>query len=323
MVCHCTVRKAAVNPEFCASCQKIPICQITNADYTQVSQFLGIYGPALNAALILLLKIPRNMKENMTARLGILLLALALPAAGDVPAQPVYTSGFSVALRIGGELSEALPAKFGEQLDAHPIALQPQDAPLVTPVDTKEDDKTVKQVCMSAGFIDLINHICHAKAIDHVQPGYFDQYVKNLCHDGVVQPPNIVDPRFWTDDVINDQLSYFNQMIGWLEAINMSHQYLGYYAKYSSKMISAGGKITPINTFLSDTEWEAALRAGAVNALNCALATEGPRALFDAINSMPKRPDWASYIVPPTIDLKKLNKQLQQYETDFFHGQLK
>jgi hypothetical protein len=50
---------------------------------------------------------------------------------------------------------------------------------------------------------------------------------------------------------------------------------------------------------------------------------DGARALFDAIDKMPKRPDWTAFIVPPATDLKKLNKELVKYENDFFHGQLK
>jgi hypothetical protein len=38
---------------------------------------------------------------------------------------------------------------------------------------------------------------------------------------------------------------------------------------------------------------------------------------------MPKRPAWTAFIVPPAIDLKKLNKQLKKYEDDFFKGALK
>jgi hypothetical protein len=57
--------------------------------------------------------------------------------------------------------------------------------------------------------------------------------------------------------------------------------------------------------------------------LDCALATEGVRALFDAIDNMPQRPAWTAYIVPPFADLKKLNHQLDRWEYDFFHGKLK
>jgi len=252
-------------------------------------------------------------------------LSLAADAA-DAP-QRTYPSGFKVALKLGGELYEALPDKFANQVDAQAISLQPQDVPVVSPVAVTEDSRVVRQVSVSAGFIDLANHICHAKAVDRIQPGFFEQYVNNLLRvtgeDFAVQPPGIVDPRYWTDDVMNDQLSYFNQMIGMIVAVNLSHHYLGHFAKYAPRMIGAGNKTTPINTFLTEAEWDVTIKAGVVNALNCALATDGPRALFEAIDKMPHRPQWTAYILPQYVDVKKLNLKLAKYEDDFFHGRLK
>jgi hypothetical protein len=264
---------------------------------------------------------------NSAARRGILLVAVVFSVVCNAAAPArSYQSGFSIVLKLGGELSESLPAKFGDQIDPQAIALQPQDAPVVTPILTHEDIKIRRQVALSAGFVDLLNHICHAKAVDHIQPGFFDQYIKNLAEgagSGAVPPPGIVDPRYWTDDVINDQMSYFNQMVGFMMAINLAHHYLGHYAKYSSRMIGPGDKLAPINTFLTQAEWDVSVKAAAVNSLNCALATDGCRTLFDAIDKMPARPDWAAYIVPAQVDIKKLNKQLAHYEELFFRGQLK
>jgi hypothetical protein len=269
----------------------------------------------------------KTFTAEIQARCGVLLLALVFSVTCNA-AEPLccYQSGFGIALKLGGDLSESLPAKFGDQIDPQAIALQPQESPVVTPIVTTEDNRILRQVTLSAGFIDLLNHICHAKAVDHIQPGFFDQYIKNLSReagDGTVQPPTIVNPRYWTDDVINDQMSYFNQMVGFIMAINLSHHYLGHYDKYSSKMIGPGDKLTPINEFLTPAEWDVTVRAAAVNSLDCALATDGSRALFDAIDKMPSRPAWADYVIPPHVDIKKLNKQLVCYEKDFFRGQLK
>lgn len=226
-----------------------------------------------------------------------------------------------MALKLGTELQEALPAKFGTQLDSQPIVLQPQDFPVVSPIATGAAASAQRQVCISAGLISLLNHLCHALAIDHVQPGYFNQYVENFCRAGPnPTPPEIVDARYWTDDILNDQMSYFNQMVGFIMALNLSHQYLGHYAKYGPKMSAQGSQILPINDFLTKDEWQKSFRAGALNSLNCALATDGTRALFDALAKLPTRPRWADYIVPPDADLNKLSHQLAKWETDFFHG---
>jgi hypothetical protein len=265
---------------------------------------------------------------NMKARAGILLLAAVLSAAGDAsPPAGVYPSGFSMAIKLGGELCEALPQKFAGQLDSQAITLQPQDWPVVTPVAVTEENRVVRQVSLSAGCIDVVNHICHAKAIDKVQPGFFDQYVKNLARlsagDAPAPPPPIVEAKYWTEDIINDQLSYFNQMLGVLTAINLTHHYLGHYAKYSARMTGVGGKVIAINEFLTSAEWDVSVKAGVLDALDCALATEGLQALLDAIDRMPVRPGWTIFIVPQQTDIKKLNKQLARYEDDYFHGRLK
>jgi hypothetical protein len=265
---------------------------------------------------------------KIQGRCGILLLAVVFSVVCNAAApQRSYQSGFTIVLKLGGELSESLSAKFGNQIDPQAIALQPQDSPVVTPIVTTEDNRVRRQVALSAGFIDLLNHICHAKAVDHIQPGFFDQYVKNLARETraapSAPPPSIVDPRYWSDDVINDQLSYFNQMIGFMMAINLSHHYLGHYAKYYSRMIGPVDTLAPINNFLTPAEWDVSVRAAVINALNCALATDGSRALFEAIDRMPIRPAWAVYVIPPQVDIKKLNIQLARYEDDFFHGRLK
>ncbi len=264
----------------------------------------------------------------MKTRIAAIFLAAALSAPGqDAAPQRAYPSGFSVALDRGGDLSEALPAKFGEQLAPQPIALQPQDLPQITPIVSRDESKVLRQVSVSAGFIDLVNHLAHAKAIDRVQPGFLDQYVQNLARtasdDSIFRCPVMIDARFWQDDVLNEQAGYFNQMIGMMMAINLSHHYLGHFDKYAPKMIAPGNRILPINEFLSPAEWEVSVRAGATDALNCALSTDGARTLFDAIDRFPRRPAWTVAILPKNADVKKLNKELAKYETQFFHGGLK
>jgi len=253
-------------------------------------------------------------------------LAVAFGASADAPGPgPAhsYSSGYSEAQKIVEGLYEALPPKFSAQVSAQPLTMQPQDAPIIAPVVITDESKTQCEVSISAGFIGLMNHIAHAKAIDHVQPGFFDAYVKILSSAGKVGAPDMVDAKFWTDDVLNDQISYFNQMVSMLVAINLSHHYLGHYAHYADKLANPENKAVPINEALTPAEWEVSVKAGVHNSLDCALATEGVRALFEAIDKMPQRPGWTVYIVPQYADLKKLNKQLDRWEYDFFHGKFK
>jgi hypothetical protein len=270
----------------------------------------------------------RYRTTNSKTKAGLLLLALACSATGlGTRPERTYLPGFTIAMKLGGELHDALPQKFFDQVDTQAIALQPQDFPLISPVATSDENRVQRQVELSAGFIDLVNHLCHAKAIDRIQPGYFDQYVGILARvcaaDPAAPPPPIVEPRFWSDDIVNEQIGYFNQMMGMMMAINMSHHYLGHYAKYAARLAGSGDKIGPINDYLTPAEWNVSVKAGALDALNCALSTDGLRVIFEAVDKMPTRPAWADYIAPRNIDLKKLSKDLARYEEDFFHGRLK
>jgi hypothetical protein len=246
-------------------------------------------------------------------------LCLSLSASAGTHA---YPSGVKVAVQIGHDLYDSLDAKYREKLQEPPVCAVPANAPELTLVSASDDNKALGQLSMSVGYVDLINHIAHAKAIDHVEPGYFDKYMSGLANDNGNPPsaPEIIEDRFWSDDIMNEQASYFNQMMGMTMAINLSRHYLGQYSKYSSHL--QDGKLVPINNFLTSSEWDSGVRAGAVNSLNCAFGTEGAKALFDAIGKMAHRPAWTAYIVPQNIDITRLNKQLAKYEVDFFHGGL-
>jgi hypothetical protein len=248
-------------------------------------------------------------------------LVLSMPGYS---APHVYPSGVPAALQIGSDLYDSLDAKYRTKLQTPPVCTVPVNAPELAPVEKSGENKTLGQISISVGFVDLINHIAHAKAIDRIQPGYFDKYMSDLARETTTgsapQAPEITDDRFWTDNMMNEQAGFFNQMMGMTMAINLSHQYLGQFNKYAGQM--QAGKLVPINNFLTSAEWETGVKAGAVNSLSCAFGTEGAKALFDAIGKMPQRPAWTAYIVPQNTDIKKLNKQLAKYEVEFFHGGL-
>jgi hypothetical protein len=255
-------------------------------------------------------------------------LSFALPSlVQGEPGTPahVYENSLIQTRKLGNDLYQTLDEKYRKSIRPDPIQVEQMEAPVIVPCEGADEDKSMREVKISAGFIDLVNHIAHAKAIDRIQPGYFDRYVLNLSKcagPGVLSPPpDMVDNRYWTDDVMNDQASYFNQIIGMTLALNLSHHYLGHYSKLSSQMLA--GKLTPINLLLAPAEWDASVKAATLNSLNCALGTDGPKALFEAIDKMPIRPDWTAFVVPPSTDLKKLGKQLTKYENEFFHGGIK
>jgi hypothetical protein len=235
-----------------------------------------------------------------------------------------YSSGVEVARQIESDLYNSLDAKYRNKLQAARAAKAALHAPAKALMEKSDENKTLYEASVSVGFVDLVNHIAHAKAIDKIQPGYFDQYMSGLARETAngnpPEAPNIAEDRYWTDPVMNDQASYFNQMMGMTMAINLSHHYLGQFDKYAGVMQS--GKLIPLNNLLTPGEWDKDVRAAAMNSLDCAFGTEGAKALFDGIDKMPRRPAWTACIVPQNIDIKRLNKQLGKYEVAFFRGGL-
>ena len=252
-------------------------------------------------------------------------LVLGTPGFAQTKSRPhSYSSGVEVALQIESDLYNALDAKFRNKLQAARADKAALNARAKALMEKNDENRTPCEVSVSASFVDLINHIAHAKAIDKIQPGYFDQYMSGLARETAngnpPEAPNIAEDRYWTDRVMNDQASYFNQMMGMTLAINLSHHYLGQFDKYAG--VTQSGKLVPINNLLTRGEWERGVRAAAVNSLDCAFGTEGAKVLFDAIDKMPQRPAWTACIVPQNIDIKKLNKELGKYEVAFFRGGL-
>jgi hypothetical protein len=257
-----------------------------------------------------------NKSTLIESLIAITLLVLCTPGYALTNSPPhIYPSGIEVALQIESDLYNSLDAKYRNKLQA---------APAMALMEKNNENKALCKAFVSAGFVDLINHIAHAKAVDRIHPGFFNQYMSSLARETANgNPPvatNIVEDRYWTDSVMNDQASYFNQMMGMTMAINLSQHYLGAFDKYAGQM--QAGKPGSINNFLTSAEWEKGVRAATVNALNCAFGTEGATALFDAIDKMPQRPAWTACIVPPNADIKRLNKELGKYEVAFFRGGL-
>ncbi len=262
--------------------------------------------------------------------MGLLATALlALPQPARAATNTVlmargYPGGMQVAARIGSDLYQTLDPRFQKAIAPQALSLEESEAPIIAPIHANGPGSRC-QISVSTGFIDLINHIAHAKAIDRVEPGYFTRYISSLAREPVNQTPappaNLDDARYWTADVMSDQASLFNQMIGFAIAMNLSHQYLAHYNKRATAMSDGNG--TPINNLITPREWEATVKCATLNALDCALPTDGARTLFSMIDEMPAHPAWAGYIVPETVNIKNLNKELSQYEREYFTGDLK
>ena len=261
-----------------------------------------------------------------------LMLVCLSPACPDLLAQPggtnepTYKSGYSSMIRLGADIYRALQPDHQKLLSPHPVMLETGVMPYVKPMEVKYDDdpQPIRGVFVSAGFVDLVNFVAHAKAIDRLDKGYFRKYVASLSRETgetwLSEIPRISDRRYWADSVMNEQLSNFNQMAGMIVAIELAHHYLGHYRKYADKLTDTRGGAVPIKNLLTESEWEAALEAGARNALNGGLGVEGLQALYECIDQMPQRPAWTAYFLPVNARVSKINRELERIQNRSFMG---
>ena len=246
--------------------------------------------------------------------------------AADEPERQTYKTGFGSIRKLGFDLYNALKPKYKDLVHVQPIQVEDTDLPFVRAVQEPGDDpaKPERLVHISSGFVDLMNNVAHAKAIEKIEKGFFDKYLGSLAKESgdkaLAELPKLSDKRYWSEDMMNEQLSNFNQMVGVVVAIELSHHYLGHFQKYEDRLRSADNKPVAANPLLAPQEWEDSLRRGAINALNCGLGIEGVKGLFDAIDKMPQRPPWTIYFLPADAQVKKIKKTLEKIERDFFAG---
>lgn len=241
------------------------------------------------------------------------------------PDMPTYRrGGFSSINAMGVTLFKAVKPQYRDQLHFRPASLETDVSPYIRLEEYKDADlpRPMRLVFVSVGFIDLVNNLAHAKAADKAERGFFDRYVQVLAKESgemqLPQIPRITDPKFWTDAMMNEQESNFSQMVGMIMAIHLSHHYLGHYQKYAEQLTDVQSKPVSINQFLTEAEWQAAVKAGTVNSLNAGYGIEGVTALFDALDRMQIRPPWAVHFLPPFVKVGKLKKYQKLLEDSFF-----
>lgn len=264
--------------------------------------------------------------QGWLSLLGFLLLATSLVAQPSTELPTYRRGGFSSINQLGRALFKALKPVYRDQIHFLPVSLETEPLPFVRLEEYKDPDsgKVMRMAFVSVGFIQLINNVAHAKAIDKIEKGFFDKYVALLAQekgDKFLSPiPNIQNPAYWTDDMMNEQESNFSQMAGILLGIELSHHYLGHFKKYSDKLTSDTGAAVPINTLLLEQEWLDSFKAGVWDALNAGYSIEGVRALYEAIEKMPpgQRPVWTQYFFPQTIKFARIKKDLKRFEDYFF-----
>jgi len=253
--------------------------------------------------------------------MGAALLGMQAAAGNETPA---YDMGFRNITNLQADLFQALDRKQRALVGPAAVLISEMRVPCIASAQGGGTEKNGPPgpVQLSAGFVEFINHVAHAKAIDESDSGFFARYTTQLG----AQSRNNATPEFVafpsanarTFQIMNRQASHFNQMAGALVAIDLAHQYLGHYSRHAREFSTNATAPTPVNTLITEQEWREAVMRGANNALACGLGVEGLRALFDGFDRMQTRPAWAAYFIHPKANVSKISSELGKLERDFF-----
>ncbi len=244
--------------------------------------------------------------------------------ATTAPPKAGYESGLANILKISTDLHVALPQKQQQLVQGQPVFLEGMTTPCITPVEVSSGADPQRTVQISAGFIQLVNAVAHARALSEPGHDFVKTYAARLASaPGEALPPvteGVAPEKAWDFDTMNVQAGQFNQLAGALIAIDLAHHYLGHYKKYAAQLATtAPGQPAPaINNFVTEKEWREAVLKGAKNALDCGLGVDGLKTLLECMTDMPNRPSWSAYFVPAKANLAKISKDLQRLENDFF-----
>lgn len=262
-----------------------------------------------------------NMKTNALRLLTVLLLicANAPQTRAENPGPRPYEPTMETITKIARELHQALDDKRRRMVSAEPQVLSAAKGFYLAPINGGAGAPST--VAVSPSFVACLNQLAHARALEPAASGCFAQYVLALPHDPT-QPWEQVGKALpvdqaWSFDVMNHQVSLFNQMAGTLIAMQMAHHYLG-HTKKSPATAADSAAPAPITERLTEKEWRDAVLKGAKNALNCGLGVEGFRALLGAAGAPSARLSWTACFVHPKADVSKLSRELEKLEKDFF-----
>jgi hypothetical protein len=236
-----------------------------------------------------------------------------------------YKSGYSSMMKLGKDLQTFLKPPGKDMISSQPISIETDVTPFVRLLYYPDEPKPIRGVWISVGFIDLVNHLAHAKAIDRLEKGYFARYIDQLSREtgemSLKPLPNDSNPAYWTEDMLNEQLSNFNSIVGTVVGIKLAHHYLGHYEKYKDRLEDANGKAVPINTLLTPKEWDDAFNKGVRNALNAGCTTEGVIPFYEAFDKMKNKPQWVTYFLPDFAKVPKMKKDMERLQRKFFAGE--
>ena len=232
-----------------------------------------------------------------------------------------YKSGFTTIQTLGHDIYHGLEPAEKAIIHAQPISLDTSRKPFIRLLYMKDGSETVRGVWVSQGMIDLVNQLAHAKAIDKNRRGYFKSYLKLLEGSGQSIPPlpDRENPAYWTETLLNEQLSNFNSIIGILVGINLAQHYLGLPEKYENELKAEETDDIPLNKRITPAEWQQSYRRGLNNAMLASCMTEGYLPICEGLSQMKHRPSWANYFYPEGTRFEAMRKDMVKLQRKFLN----
>ena len=232
-----------------------------------------------------------------------------------------YKSGFTTIQTLGHDIYGSLEKNEQAIIHSQPISLDTSRKPFIRLLYLKDESETVRGVWVSQGMIDLVNQLAHAKAIDRKRKGYFSSYLKSLeGSDHSIPPlPDRQNPAYWTEMILNEQLSNFNSIMGIIVGINLAQHYLGLSDKYQKELKAEETDQVPLNKKITPDEWQQSSRRGLNNALLASCMTEGYLPICEGLSRMKHRPAWANYFYPEGTRFESMRKDMVKLQHKFLN----
>lgn len=227
-------------------------------------------------------------------------------------------------MKLGRDMHAALDPRHRAMIAPQPISIETDQRPFARLLHLQDGKNEVRGVWISAGFIDLVNCVAHAEAIDAKETGYFNRYMR-LLEEGVADQalsdlPGIGEERYWTDAMLNEQQSNFNSIVGLVVGIKLANHYLGQQRKYAKQLERNDGRAVAINNLLTREEWEEAFRHGVRNAARAGCMMEGALPFYEAIDRIKERPDWTAFFLPDDVKFARMRDEVKRIQSRLLRG---
>jgi hypothetical protein len=225
-------------------------------------------------------------------------------------------------VRLGVDFYLNLDPTAKSRICPQPLSVEPNLNDHIRYVLPGESGRNGRSLQFSQNFIDLINRIACAEAIDRKRRGYFKKYLVQVVRPTPEQELALTvedsNPDRWTLNMFNEQQSNFNSLLGLVVGINLAHQTLGHFDKYQQQLAHRSSHEQHLNNLVTEEEWKAALEEGAWNSLQAGCLVDGCEPFFETCRKLDQRPEWTACFLPDSVSFLQLEKDLRRIQKKFF-----